>query len=106
MNTHQIKSHLLVVGGTGYIGYHLILAAKKKGWKVTSGSKSQPLNHRYIGGVKYLKVDIANLKALRKKLTESYTYVVNLGGYVSHISFKDKKKEVVKSHFLGLIFTV
>ena len=24
------KPHLLVVGGTGFIGYHLILAAKKK----------------------------------------------------------------------------
>ena len=25
-----IKPHLLVVGGTGFIGFHLILAAKKK----------------------------------------------------------------------------
>ena len=103
MNIHPIKPHLLVVGGTGYIGYHLTLAAKKKGWKVTSISKSHPPKHRYINGVKYLKIDISNLKTLRKKLTDSYTYVVNLGGYVSHISFKDRKNEVVKSHFLGLI---
>ena len=29
-----VKPHLLVVGGTGFIGFHLMLAAKKRGWIV------------------------------------------------------------------------
>jgi len=36
------KPHLLVVGGTGFIGYHLISTAKKKGWKVSSISLNKP----------------------------------------------------------------
>ena len=34
----------IVVGGTGFIGYHLISTAKKKGWKVSSVSLNKPKN--------------------------------------------------------------
>ena len=53
----KIKKKLLVTGGTGFIGYHLILEAKKKQWDVTSISLQKPKLHRYIKGVKYIKVD-------------------------------------------------
>ena len=36
------RSRLLVIGGTGFIGYHLTLQARKKGWKVTSVSLHKP----------------------------------------------------------------
>ena len=65
---HEKKSHLLVVGGTGFIGYHLILAAKKKGWQVSSISLNKPRKHRYIDGVRYLTIDITNFNQLKKKL--------------------------------------
>ena len=91
MNIHLIRPHLLVVGGTGFIGYHLALTAKNKGWKVTVVSINKPKKHRYIKGVNYLKIDISNLKELKKKLVGSFTYIVNLGGYVSHISFENEK---------------
>ena len=103
MSTHLIKPHLLVVGGTGYIGYHLTLAAKKKGWKVTSISIGIPSKDRYVAGVNYLRIDISNLKKLKKKLVGQFTFVVNLGGYVNHASFKDKKNKLIKNHFIGLV---
>ena len=103
MNIHPIKPHLLVVGGTGFIGYNLALAAKRKGWKVTSVSINKPKKHRYINGVNYLKIDISNTKELKKKLVSSFTYVVNLGGYVSHKSFEDKRDEITKAHFIGVV---
>ena len=103
MNIHPIKPHLLVVGGTGFIGYNLALAAKRKGWKVTSVSINKPKKHRYINGVNYLKIDISNSKELKKKLVSSFTYVVNLGGYVSHKSFEDKRDEITKAHFIGVV---
>ena len=32
----NLKPSLLIVGGAGFIGYHLAAKSKKKGWKVTS----------------------------------------------------------------------
>ena len=60
------KPHLLVVGGTGFIGYHLISTAKKKGWKVSSVSLNKPKKYRYIDGVRYLTIDITNFNQLKK----------------------------------------
>ena len=42
------KPHLLIVGGSGFIGYHLAIQAKKKEWKVTSISIHNPNRYRYI----------------------------------------------------------
>ena len=103
MNIRQIKPHLLVIGGTGFIGYHLALTAKRKGWKVTIVSINKPKKHRYIDGVNYLKIDISNLKELKKKLINSFTYIVNLGGYVSHNSFEDERGRIIKAHFIGVV---
>ena len=93
--------HLLIIGGTGFIGYHVALSAKKKGWKVSSISLHKPKKNRYVSGVKYLFIDITNLKKLKKGLNQSYTYVVNLGGYVQHDA--SKTEIIYKSHFAGLV---
>ena len=97
------KPHLLVVGGTGFIGYHLALSAKKRGWKVTSMSINRPKKYRYVDGVNYLRIDINNLKELKKKLIGSFNYVVNLGGYVDHTSFENDGDKIIKAHFIGVI---
>ena len=97
------KPHLLVVGGTGFIGYHLISTAKKKGWKVSSVSLNKPKKYRYIDGVKYLTIDITNFNQLKKKLNGPFTYIVNLGGYVDHSFSKDRRKKIINTHFFGLV---
>ena len=97
------KPHLLIIGGTGFIGYHLALRAIKKKWKVTSISLNKPRNYRYINEVNYIKTDISNLNKTKKKLVGSFTYVVNLSGYVKHFLFKGKIDIIIKTHFLGLI---
>ena len=99
----KIKKKLLVTGGTGFIGYHLILAAKKKQWDVTSISLQKPKLHRYIKGVKYIKVDITDIEELRKKLKKSFHYIVNLAGYGKHNSFSEGGDKIFKTHFLGLV---
>ena len=103
MSIHLTKPHLLVVGGTGFIGHHLALTAKRKGWKVTSVSINSPKKHKHIDGVNYLKIDISNIKELKKKLVGTFTYVVNLGGYVSHKSFEDKRGKITKDHLIGVV---
>ena len=104
MSIHQTKPHLLVIGGTGFIGYHLISAAKKKGWKVTSVSIRKPQRFRYIKKVEYLNINICNFKKLKKKLNKPFSHVVNLGGYIDHGPYEnDKAEEINKNHFIGVI---
>ena len=61
------KPHLLVVGGTGFIGYHLAKKSLKKGWHVTSISLHPPKKIRYLQKVKYIICDITKKKLLKKK---------------------------------------
>jgi len=91
------KKKILVVGGTGFIGYHLALAALKKNWRVTSISTKPASKIRYLKGVKYTYCDISKKKEIEKKISPDYDYVVNLGGYVDH----SKKKKTYESHYVG-----
>tara|TARA_B100000575_G_scaffold294355_1_gene309740 strand:+ start:5387 stop:5533 length:147 start_codon:yes stop_codon:yes gene_type:complete len=36
------KKNILVLGGTGFIGYHILKKAKKLKWNLTSISKKYP----------------------------------------------------------------
>jgi len=99
----MIKPHLLVVGGTGFIGYHLVRTAKERGWAVSSLSLNRPKKQRHVYGVNYLVANISDLKKLKQKLNGSFTYVVNLGGYVDHGFSKYKKDKIIKNHFIGVV---
>ena len=91
------KKNILIVGGTGFIGYHLAKKCLKKGWRVTSISSKKPLTRRYLPKVKYIICDITKKKFLEKKITKSFKYIVNLGGYVDH----SNKKKTFESHYVG-----
>ena len=88
---------ILIIGGTGFIGYHLAKKSLKKGWKVTSLSSNRPKKIRYLSKVKYIRCDITNKKLLKKSTKDTFDYVVNLGGYVDH----SNKKKTFKSHYEG-----
>ncbi len=88
---------MLIIGGTGFIGYHLARIALKKGWSVTSISKNKPKKLRKIKKVKYIVCDITNKNKLKKKINKNYNFVINLGGYVDHVN----KQKTYNSHYLG-----
>jgi len=91
------KNNILIVGGTGFIGYHLAKKSLKKGWKVTSISTKRPKQLRYLKKVKYIFCDITKKNSLKKSIRKNFNYVVNLGGYVDH----SNRKKTLGSHYKG-----
>ena len=82
------KKNILIVGGTGFIGYHLAKKAIQKKLIVTSISTKPAKKIRYLRKVKYIICDISDKKKLTKVIKKKYDYVVNLGGYVDHTNKK------------------
>ena len=93
----KTKNNILIVGGTGFIGYHLAKRSLKKGWQVTSISTKPPKKIRYLPKVKYILCDITKKKFLKKNIQQFFKYVVNLGGDVDH----SNKKKTFESHYKG-----
>jgi nucleoside-diphosphate-sugar epimerase len=100
--TSITNDHILVVGGTGFIGTHIVKEALVRGLKVTIISKShKPLSDR-IKDVVYLSVDISKQDNLGKQLKDKiFQYVINLGGYVDHSNYSSGGDMVFNVHFNG-----
>ena len=96
------KPRLLVIGGTGFIGHHLLNAAQKKGWQLTSVSLKIPPNARCVKNVRYLHFDLCESLVVKKNLSEDFDYVVNLCGYIDHQLFRDGGRQLIDTHFFAL----
>ena len=80
-----MKKKILIIGGTGFIGRHLIKKCLILNWQVTSISSSRQLKKKTLKNVKYLYCDISKKKILYSKIkNKKFDYVVNLAGYVDH----------------------
>ena len=81
------KVTVLITGGTGFIGSHLIDKCKKKGWNIISISLN---NKNKKKGVKSFKLNISNKNLLFEKLGNlKIDYIINLAGHINHY---EKKK--------------
>ena len=92
-----MRKKLLIIGGTGFIGYHLAKKCLLKNYSITSLSYNKPKKKRFLNKIKYLECDISKKDLLKKKLKDKFDYVVNLGGYVNH---KEKIK-TYNAHYIG-----
>lgn len=90
---------ILVVGGTGFIGYHLIKRLTKiNKYDISSISTKNPRKLRKINNVRYLICDISKKKKLETILkNKKFNFVINLGGYVDH----GNSKKTFESHYTG-----
>ena len=101
----QPPSRLLVVGGNGFIGRHLVNHAAGLGWDVTSLSLRLRLGSEELSpGARYVAADITNGAALKEALKDrSFEYVVNCGGYIDHTLFMGGGRNVFDTHFGGVL---
>ncbi len=92
------RINILIIGGTGFIGYHLSKKCIEKKWSVTSLSTKKPKRKRYLKKVNYVLCDISKKNQIKSKIKKYYDYVVNLGGHVDHKNLK----KTYQSHYLGV----
>ena len=88
---------ILIIGGTGFLGFHLCSFFKKKKWRVFSLSQRPPAKYRKVKKIKYLFGDISNIKRINFLSKLDINYIVNCGGYVDHFN----KVETYNTHVKG-----
>ena len=91
-----MKKKILIVGGTGFLGYYFAIKCLNNNFEVSSLSRKKPKKKRFLKKVKYIYADISKKKILVKKLKNEYNFVINFGGDVDHHG-----KKTFRSHFRG-----
>ena len=66
-----MNKKILIIGGTGFLGYHLAKKCLAKKWNVTSISTNKPKKIRFLSKVKYLNLDISKKNILKKILNQT-----------------------------------
>ena len=57
---------LLIIGGTGFIGFNLLKKLSNLGYELTSISLKYPKRINIVSGVKYIKLDISKKSEFKK----------------------------------------
>ena len=92
----------LVVGGTGFMGRHIVDGLLADGWEVASLSLNDP-GGAARAGVHYLMADLRDRQAVQKAIGNTdYEYVVNCGGYIYHMPYFEGGHDIVSQHLGGL----
>jgi len=104
MKFHKVlkKKKILIIGGTGFIGSHLVKKCSSFNASVTSASLSLPQKNKRIKKVNYCKVDLTNFLSVRKKLNTSFDYIINLAGYINFSNSKKDYKKIMNEHFFSI----
>jgi nucleoside-diphosphate-sugar epimerase len=97
------KFHLLVVGGSGFIGWHVVKEGVRRGMRVDSLGLNEPLVTRRVLGASYIIADITLTETIHQLSKTKYDFVVNLSGYIDHTLFFSGGRRLISTHFDGLL---
>jgi nucleoside-diphosphate-sugar epimerase len=94
-----MKSNVLILGGTGFIGRNLIKKLSNK-YNIDCIHLNKLDQTLKCSKVNYVKFNLHNFHLYKNIFKKRYKYVINLSGYINHdISIK-KKVNIFKEHFL------
>ena len=99
MDIKKYKS-ILIIGGTGFLGYHIAKACLKLKWNVVSLSLNKPKKIRKLKRIKYIILNISIKKNLNKLNNYQFNYVINLATkWIDKHNYKDLI-DVINSNIL------
>jgi len=94
---------LLVIGGSGFIGQHVIKKSLEEGFDTTVLSKTNSKSIDKLNGVNYLYADISHQDSVLNLLgNKAFDYIINVGGYVNHSNYSNGGDKVYDVHFNGV----
>jgi nucleoside-diphosphate-sugar epimerase len=97
-------NNLLVVGGTGFIGRHLVRKAIEYNYNVIVLSSQKHIDKLHSQNITYITANIRDVKQLKRVLFKrEIHYVVNLAGYIDHVNFMSGGYSVIDTHFNGVL---
>ena len=99
-----MKEKILILGGNGFIGIHLIRKLRDIGFECFSLSLNKLDKNNKEDKIHYLFADISDYSELSKVIGQNkFDYVVNLSGYVDHRNLSNGGLSVLNTHFGGLL---
>jgi nucleoside-diphosphate-sugar epimerase len=91
---------LLVIGGNGFIGRHVVDEALQRGWQVLSTGVSRTPSASPWPGHEYCVADTTDPASLAAAIAcRPFDYVVNCAGYVAHTLYFQGGRKLYDTHF-------
>ncbi len=102
-----MRGRILIAGGTGFIGSHVVEAALRMGLEVVALTHTRGnFSHSFPGAehARILRADLSDRAGLKELLGgESFDYAVNCAGSIDHTLFSKGGRAVIEGHLFGLM---
>ena len=105
MKAFKKSDKILIVGGTGFIGGHLAQRCLKDTPNVSAlGLKEGSFGLRLLSKAEKIHIDVRDKTLLKRTICKrDFNYIFNLGGYIDHAPYFNSGREVIETHFVGLM---
>ena len=99
-----MSNHLLVVGGTGFIGRWITQGGLDRGYKVSVLARVITEDRKISSDINYIAANLSDRNEILLKIKDlDITHVINLGGGIDHTEYRHNGRSMINVHFVGLL---